>query len=40
MWQAKEHDIYDISPFLHSKLFATNGYKLVNETIEKRFRID
>ncbi|KAL1662397.1 MCM-domain-containing protein [Schizophyllum commune] len=38
--KAKEHDIYDISPFLHSKLFATNGYTLVNDTIEKRFRID
>lgn len=36
--QAKEHDIYDISPFLHSKLFVANGYKLDNEVIEKRFQ--
>ncbi|KAI6046019.1 MCM2/3/5 family-domain-containing protein [Pisolithus marmoratus] len=37
--RAKEHDIYDTSPFLHSKLFAANGYKLMGETIEKRFQI-
>ncbi|KAF8743961.1 hypothetical protein AX14_013363 [Amanita brunnescens Koide BX004] len=35
--RAKEHDIYDVNPFLHSKLFATNGYKLKNGNIEKRF---
>ncbi|KDQ28068.1 hypothetical protein PLEOSDRAFT_1093484 [Pleurotus ostreatus PC15] len=26
--RAKEHDIFDCSPFMRSKLFATNGYKL------------
>jgi len=36
--RAKEHDIYDTSPFLHSKLFATNGYKLNDQVIEKRFQ--
>ncbi|KAL4080313.1 MCM2/3/5 family-domain-containing protein [Scleroderma yunnanense] len=36
--RAKEHDIYDTSPFLHSKLFATNGYKLKDQVIEKRFQ--
>ncbi|KZT24251.1 MCM-domain-containing protein [Neolentinus lepideus HHB14362 ss-1] len=38
--RAKEHDIYDTTPFLHSKLFRTNGYKLENGTIEKRFKRD
>ncbi|KAI6121457.1 MCM-domain-containing protein [Pisolithus sp. B1] len=36
--RAKEHDIYDTSPFLHSKLFAANGYKLRGQVIEKRFQ--
>ena len=36
--QAKEHDIYDTSPFLRSKLFAANGYKLKEGTIEKTFK--
>ncbi|EIN12045.1 MCM-domain-containing protein [Punctularia strigosozonata HHB-11173 SS5] len=36
--RAKEHDIYDTAPFLRSKLFATNGYKLNDGIIEKRFR--
>ncbi|KAG8213705.1 MCM-domain-containing protein [Butyriboletus roseoflavus] len=36
--RAKEHDIYDTSPFLHSKLFAANGYKLNDQVIEKRFQ--
>ncbi|KAI0311420.1 MCM-domain-containing protein [Amylostereum chailletii] len=36
--RAKEHDIFDTAPFLHSRLFGTNGYKLDGEVIEKRFR--
>ncbi|TBU30210.1 MCM-domain-containing protein [Dichomitus squalens] len=36
--RAKEHDIYDTAPFLRSKLFAANGYKLKEGTIEKAFR--
>jgi DNA replication licensing factor MCM2 len=36
--QAKDHDIYDTAPFLRSKLFAANGYKVVDGVIEKRFR--
>ncbi|KAG1737662.1 MCM-domain-containing protein [Suillus lakei] len=35
--RAKEHDIYDTSTFLRSKLFAANGYKLKDQIIEKRF---
>ncbi|KAJ3865653.1 MCM-domain-containing protein [Lentinula novae-zelandiae] len=38
--RAKEHEIYDISSFLHSKLFAANDYKLKDENIEKKFRVD
>ncbi|KAF9070638.1 MCM-domain-containing protein [Rhodocollybia butyracea] len=38
--RAKEHEIYDISSFLHSKLFSANGYKLKDESIEKRFKIN
>ncbi|EPQ57599.1 MCM-domain-containing protein [Gloeophyllum trabeum ATCC 11539] len=38
--RAKEHDIYDTTPFLHSKLFRTNGYKLEDGVIEKRFKRD
>ncbi|TDL22611.1 MCM-domain-containing protein [Rickenella mellea] len=38
--RAKEHDIFDTSPFLRSRLFATNGYKLVDDLIEKLFRRD
>ena len=37
VFQAKEHDIYDTSTFLRSKLFAANGYKLKDQVIEKRF---
>ncbi|KZS89020.1 MCM-domain-containing protein [Sistotremastrum niveocremeum HHB9708] len=37
--RAKEHDIYDTAPFLKSKLFATNGYKLYEDVIEKTFRV-
>lgn len=38
MSQAKEHDIFDLTPFLRSKLFAANGYKLKEgDVIEKRF---
>ncbi|CDO72806.1 hypothetical protein BN946_scf184994.g59 [Trametes cinnabarina] len=36
--RAKEHDIYDTGPFLRSKLFAANGYKLKDGIIEKTFR--
>ncbi|EGN99842.1 hypothetical protein SERLA73DRAFT_53575 [Serpula lacrymans var. lacrymans S7.3] len=35
--RAKEHDIFDTSTFLHSKLFVANGYKLNEDIIEKRF---
>ncbi|KAF6760260.1 MCM-domain-containing protein [Ephemerocybe angulata] len=38
--RAKEHDIYDIQPFLKSKLFSTNGYKDVGGNIEKVFRTE
>ncbi|KAI3618728.1 dna replication licensing factor cdc19 (cell division control protein 19) [Moniliophthora roreri] len=38
--RAKEHEIFDVNPFLHSKLFAANGYKIVENVIEKRFRLD
>lgn len=38
--QARERDIYDTVPFLHSKLFEKNGYKLNGEVIEKRFHND
>ncbi|PPQ97381.1 hypothetical protein CVT26_006615 [Gymnopilus dilepis] len=38
--KAKEHDIFDVSPFLRSKLFKTNGYILKDKTIEKHFRVD
>jgi len=36
--RAKGHDIYDTAPFLKSKLFKTNGYKITADTIEKVFR--
>ncbi|KAL0956516.1 hypothetical protein HGRIS_002657 [Hohenbuehelia grisea] len=36
--RAKAHDIFDCSPFLRSKLFSANGYKLNDNTIEKRFQ--
>ena len=39
-FQAKEHEIYDIQPFLKSKLFSTNGYKVAGANIEKAFRND
>ncbi|KAF9566691.1 MCM-domain-containing protein [Agrocybe pediades] len=38
--KAKEHDIFDISSFLRSKLFKTNGYVLKDKAIEKHFRMD
>lgn len=38
--QARERDIYDTAPFLRSKLFEKNGYKLNGEVIEKRFNND
>lgn len=36
--QAKEHDIFDTTPFLRSKLFAANGYSLKDGVIEKVFK--
>lgn len=36
-FQAKSHDIFDITPFLRSRLFTTNGYKLKENIIEKEF---
>ncbi|KAI0694356.1 MCM2/3/5 family-domain-containing protein [Cytidiella melzeri] len=36
--RAKEHDIFDTAPFLRSKLFVTNGYKIADGAIEKVFR--
>ncbi|KAH9929621.1 MCM-domain-containing protein [Epithele typhae] len=36
--RAKEHEIYDTTPFLHSTLFKANGYRLQDGTIEKSFR--
>lgn len=38
--QARERDIYDPAPFLQSKLFEKNGYKLNGEVIEKKFHND
>lgn len=38
--RARERDIYDTTPFLHSKLFERNGYKLNGDAIEKRFHND
>lgn len=40
--RAKEHEIYDITPFLRSKLFKTNGYKVIQgdggkDAIQKTF---
>ena len=37
-FQAKDHDIFDTAPFLHSRLFTTNGYTLNDDVIEKRFK--
>ncbi|KAK7057109.1 DNA helicase [Favolaschia claudopus] len=36
--RAKDHDIFDITPFLRSKLFSTNGYTVGEGVIEKRFK--
>lgn len=36
--QAKEHEIYDATPFLRSRLFTANGYTLNGDVIEKRFK--
>ncbi|KAF5321522.1 hypothetical protein D9619_001875 [Psilocybe cf. subviscida] len=38
--KAKELDIFDIQPFLQSRLFKTNGYILNDKNIEKHFRVD
>ncbi|THV02336.1 MCM-domain-containing protein [Dendrothele bispora CBS 962.96] len=38
--RAKGHEIYDIAPFLHSKLFSANGYEFDENVIVKRFRMD
>ena len=29
--RAKEHDIFDITPFLRSKLFKANGYQVAQD---------
>jgi DNA replication licensing factor MCM2 len=36
--QAKEHEIYDTSPFLQSRLFTANGYTLDGDVIKKHFK--
>ncbi|KAI9510112.1 MCM-domain-containing protein [Russula earlei] len=36
--RAKEHEIYDTTPFLQSRLFTANGYMLNGAIIEKRFK--
>jgi DNA replication licensing factor MCM2 len=36
--QAKEHEIYDTTPFMQSRLFAANGYTRNADVIEKRFK--
>jgi DNA replication licensing factor MCM2 len=36
--QAKEHEIYDTTPFLQSRLFTANGYTLDGDVIKKRFK--
>jgi hypothetical protein len=37
--QAKDHEIYDAAPFYRSKLFSTNGCKLLpGGEVEKMFR--
>ncbi|KAF8909825.1 MCM2/3/5 family-domain-containing protein, partial [Mucidula mucida] len=41
--RAKEHDIFDITPFLRSRLFSTNGYQLTagddgRDVILKKFK--
>ncbi|KXN85371.1 DNA replication licensing factor mcm2, partial [Leucoagaricus sp. SymC.cos] len=38
--RAKEHDIYDVGPFLRSKVFANNGYKVKEDIIEKQFLVN
>lgn len=35
--RAKEHEIFDTTPFLKSRLFSTNGYTLADGTIRKEF---
>lgn len=36
--QAKEHEIYDTTPFLQSRLFTANGYTLDGDVIKKHFK--
>jgi len=38
--KAREHDIFDVSPFLKSRVFAANGYVIREKNIEKHFRVD
>lgn len=38
--QAKEHDIYDVTPFTRSKVFVNNGYKVKDDVIEERFLVN
>lgn len=35
--RAKDLEIYDVSPFLRSKLFSANGYKVKEGVVEKVF---
>ncbi|CAE6419282.1 DNA replication licensing factor mcm2 OS=Schizosaccharomyces pombe (strain 972 / ATCC 24843) GN=mcm2 PE=1 SV=1 [Rhizoctonia solani AG-1 IB] len=37
--RAKEHDIFDLAPFLRSRLFSANGYKHANGNITKTFTL-
>ena len=35
--QAKEHEIFDTTPFMKSRLFSTNGYILADGIIPEEF---
>ncbi|KAH8914293.1 MCM-domain-containing protein, partial [Atractiella rhizophila] len=37
--RVKELDIFDVRPFLNSKVFKNNGYKKTNDTIVKEFEV-
>ena len=39
-WQAKDHEIFDTAPFLRSKPFVVNGYKVKGDVIENRFKVE
>ncbi|CAK5281579.1 unnamed protein product [Mycena citricolor] len=36
--RAKDHDIFDVTPFLRSRLFTANGYKASDGNITKEFK--